>query len=103
MDAEVKSIREESQKTRIAKVHGGVWNDDAWLSARGAVYRDYLQKRYEVDARFKAMIDAIRATGEEILFANGREPNALGVGVLDDGTIVGGENIVGKIMSSIGS
>jgi hypothetical protein len=101
MDAEVKSIREESQKTRISKRHGGVWNDEAWLAAREGVYRDYLQKRYNVDARFKAMIDAIRATGEEILFANGREPNALGVGVLEDGTIVGGENIVGKIMMSL--
>jgi predicted NAD-dependent protein-ADP-ribosyltransferase YbiA (DUF1768 family) len=103
MDAEVKSIREESQKARISKRHGGVWNDEAWLTSREGVYRDYLQKRYAVDARFKSMIDAIRATGEDILFANGREPNVLGVGVLEDGTVVGGENMVGKIMMALGS
>jgi hypothetical protein len=103
VDAEVKDIRMESLKTRIGKVHGGVWDDAAWLAAREGVYRDYLQKRYAVDVRFKEMIDALRSAGGEILFANGKEPNALGVGVLDDGTIVGGENIVGKIMMDLGA
>lgn len=103
VDAEVKDIRMESLKTRIGKVHGGVWDDAAWLAAREDVYSDYLQKRYAVDARFKEMIDAIRTAGEEILFANGKEPNALGVGVLDDGTVIGGENIVGKIMMGLGA
>jgi hypothetical protein len=33
---------------------------------------------------------------------NGTEPTELGVGVLKDGTVVGGENKVGQIMMGLG-
>jgi hypothetical protein len=102
VDGEVKTLRIESGKNKIVS-RGGKWDDAAWLAAREGVYRDYLKKRYEVDERFRQMIDAVRATRGEILFVNGKEPNALGVGVLDDGTVVGGENIVGKIMMELGA
>jgi hypothetical protein len=103
VDNQMTRTRIDSGKAKVVRKAGTTWSDDAWLAGRESVYRDYIQKRYEVDARFKSMINAIRATGEEILFANGTEPNALGVGVLVDGTIVGGENMVGKIMMSLDS
>jgi hypothetical protein len=96
------ATRIESGKNKM-RTQGATFDDAAWLAAREEVYRDYIKRRYDVDARFRAMIDAIRTAGGEILFANGKEPNALGVGVLDDGTIVGGENIVGKIMMGLGA
>ena len=101
IDDQVNATRIESSQNRIQKTYKSTWNNDAWLAAREGVYRDYIKRRFDADARFRQMIQAIRATGEEILFANGKEPNALGVGVLDDGTIVGGDNMVGKIMMSL--
>ena len=80
-----------------------VFNQAAWDAQKIDVYRGYLQQRYERDARFRATIEAIRGMGAEIMFANGTEPNELGVGVLVDGTVVGGENKVGKIMTALGT
>ena len=48
------------------------------------------------------MVDAIVAAGGEILFANGTVPSELGVGVLPDGGVVGGDNRVGKWMMELG-
>jgi hypothetical protein len=79
------------------------FNQAAWDAQKIDVYRGYLQQRYERDARFRAIIEAIRGMGAEIMFANGTEPNELGVGVLVDGTVVGGENKVGKIMTALGT
>jgi hypothetical protein len=74
----------------------------SWSSRRDAIYNSYLGIRYAVDPRFKSMVDAIVATGGEILFANGTVPSELGVGVLPDGGVVGGDNRVGKWMMELG-
>ena len=75
----------------------------SWSSQREAIYKTYLGIRYTVDPRFKAMVKAIVAGGGEILFANGTAPSELGVGVLPDGSVVGGDNRVGKWMMELGS
>lgn len=74
------------------------WDQSKWDSVKGEVYRSYIRQRYERDGRYRAMIDAIHAKGGQILIENGTEPNQLGVGVLSDGTVVGGENMIGKLM-----
>ena len=48
------------------------------------------------------MIDAIRAKGGEIQVVNGKAYNELGVGMRDDGVIVGGDNLIGKWMMEVG-
>jgi predicted NAD-dependent protein-ADP-ribosyltransferase YbiA (DUF1768 family) len=101
IDDQVNATRVESSQNRIQKTYKSTWNNDAWLAAREGVYRDYIKRRYDTDARFRQMIQAIRGASGEILFANGKEANALGVGVLDDGTVVGGDNMIGKIMMSL--
>jgi hypothetical protein len=75
----------------------------SWISKRDEIYKTYLGIRYTVDPRFKAMVNAIVAGGGEILFANGTAPSDLGVGVLPDGSVVGGGNRVGKLMMELGS
>ena len=75
----------------------------SWISKRDEIYKTYLGIRYTVDPRFKAMVNAIVAGGGEILFANGTAPSDLGVGVLPDGSVVGGDNRVGKWMMELGS
>jgi predicted NAD-dependent protein-ADP-ribosyltransferase YbiA (DUF1768 family) len=74
------------------------FDPDKWLTNRASAYKTYIKQRYEKDARYRAMIDAIRAKGGEILVENGKTYNELGVGVLPDGTILGGDNLIGKWM-----
>lgn len=99
---ELTQIRKAASPDGIARLSKGVWNKDAWDSQKGEVYQAYLRQRYEKDARYRAMVDAIRAKGGEILIENGTEPNELGVGVRADGTIVGGDNRIGKWMMNLG-
>lgn len=101
VDDEVAAIRVASGAARI-KAYKATWNKEAWDAQKIDVYRDYLKQRYETDARFRQMIDTIKAAGGEILFANGTEVNELGVGVRVDGSVVGGENKIGKLMMALG-
>jgi len=72
-----------------------------WDSVKGDLYKAYLAQRFAKDVRFRAMVQAITAKGGAIMYANGKEPTELGVGVLDDGTIVGGENKIGKWIQAL--
>lgn len=96
------ATRTAASQTGIAKMKG-VWNKDAWDSQKGEIYQYYIRQRYDKDARYRAMIDAIRAKGGEILIENGTEYNELGVGVRVDGSVVGGDNRIGKIMMALGT
>lgn len=84
------------------KSYGAVWNKDAWAATRDDVYKSYLARRYALDDRFRRMVDGIKALGGEILFANGTDPTELGVGVRVDGSISGGDNMVGRWMLALG-
>ena len=96
VDDEVKAIRAASRPETMRKSYKATWNPTAWDAAKEGVYRAYLRQRFETDAKFRDILLAIKARGGQILFANGTEPTELGVGVLVDGTIVGGENKVGR-------
>ena len=102
VDAEVSAMRVASGKAKM-KAYKAAWNQELWESegVRDTVYRAYLAQRFAVDARFRAMIEAIKAKGGDILFVNGTEPSYLGVGVRADGTISGGDNSVGKWMLAL--
>jgi len=102
VDDEVADVRVASSVNKM-KAYKAAWNKDAWDAQKLDVYRDYLTQRYGSDARFRAMVDAIKARGGEILLANGTEVNELGVGVRVDGSVVGGENKIGKIMMGLGT
>jgi hypothetical protein len=108
-EALAKSVDDEMATVRIrsgkAKMKGfkATWDQAAWEASEGrdTIYPAYLEKRYAVDARFRAMIQAIRAKGGDILFVNGVDPSYLGVGVRIDGSISGGDNHVGKWMMEL--
>jgi hypothetical protein len=102
-DDEVTDIRLQSGKNKITKSYKGEWNVDAWNAQKEGVYRAYLKQRYLKDERFKAMIDAIKAKGGQVLYANGTSAeNEMGVGVVD-GKSVGGQNRIGSWMMEVSS
>ena len=102
-DDEVAEIRVASGAAKMKSGHKAAFNKAAWDAQKLAVYRAYLEQRYARDERFRAMVDAIKAKGGEIMLANGTEVNELGVGVRIDGSIVGGDNRVGKIIMDLGA
>ena len=104
IDDEVATVRILSGKAKMGgKGYRATWDQAAWEApgGRDAVYPAYLAQRFAVDGRFRAMITAIKARGGEILFVNGADPSYLGVGVRIDGSISGGDNMVGKWMLSL--
>jgi hypothetical protein len=100
VDDQVAMTRLVSGKNKI-KANKAEWNQGSWDAARDEVYRTYLSERFRADGRFRAMLEAIKAKGGEILFVNGVEPSELGVGVRVDGSLVGGDNLVGRWMMSL--
>jgi hypothetical protein len=99
-DNEVASIRVASSKNKM-KAYKAEFNQAAWDATKEEIYLGYLRQRRDTDAKFRAILVAIREKGGEILFANGTEPTELGVGILADGTVVGGENKIGKWLMSL--
>jgi hypothetical protein len=99
-NAEVSAVRLASARAKM-KALSATFNPDAWEIVKGDVYQAYLAQRFAKDARFRAMVQAIKQKGGDILFVNGKEPTDLGVGVLDDGTVVGGENKIGKWIQAL--
>ena len=97
VDDQVAMTRLVSGKNKV-KANKAEWNQGAWDAARDEVYQTYLAERFRADGRFRAILAAIKAKGGEILFVNGVEPSELGVGVRVDGSLVGGDNLVGKWM-----
>ena len=100
VDDEVAMVRVASGKGKM-KAYKATWDEGAWTSQRAAVYQAYLAQRFVTDARFKAMVEAAKASGGEIMFVNGVDPSYLGVGVRIDGSIAGGENMIGKWMQQL--
>lgn len=100
VDNQVSRTRVESGKPKM-KAYGSDFDMDKWMAIRNEVNRDYLQIRYDSDVRFKQMVDAIKAQGGEVLFANGDKPNDLGVGIGPDGTVLGGGNLIGKMIMEL--
>ena len=102
-----KSIQDEMTAVRLAsgsgkmKAYKATWNPDVWSTIKLDIYHAYIQQRFETDARFRDMINAIRAKNGEIFFINGADPSELGIGMRKDRSIAGGENKIGKIMQAL--
>ena len=102
VDAEVRAVRENSSNPKFT-TYNVLWDPTAWNAAKEDMYKGYLQQRYQVDDRFRAMIDAIKARKGRIMFVNGADASDLGVGVRIDGSVAGGENKIGTWMMELGS
>jgi hypothetical protein len=106
-----KTILDEKNTMMIAvgkaklKAEGLTFKADEWNAVKEGIYRAYLRQRFERDDRFREAVEAIQAKGGVILYANGKEAegNELGVGVRVDGTVVGGENKIGRWMLELGA
>jgi len=99
-DDEMALVRVASGKAKL-KAYKATWDQAAWDAQKDGIYKAYMAQRFATDARFRAMIEAIKARGGEIMFVNGAEPSYMGVGVRIDGSIVGGDNMIGKWMMAL--
>lgn len=70
------------------------WNETKWLEARDAVLTSYIRQRYETDAEFKRILDAIKAKNGLLVFYNGTRPSEMG-GLIKEGGVVEGQNKLG--------
>jgi hypothetical protein len=95
VDDEVAMVREQVSPAKMKK-YGATWNKAAWDAQKEMVYKTYLAQRYASDEKFRSILQRIKAAGGEIMYANGADPNEMGVGVDLGGQIVGGENKIGK-------
>jgi len=100
VDDEVAAVRISSGKAKL-KAYKATWNQDAWDAQKDGIYQAYLAQRFATDGRFRAMIEAIKERNGEIMFVNGVDPSYLGVGVRVDGSIAGGDNMIGKWMAGL--
>jgi hypothetical protein len=105
MKEEVSVVRTASGKAKMT-AQGVTWNPEMWTVQRETVYKQYLAKRHSIDERFREMLSAIRTKGGEILYANGKVHNDLGVGIKADGSVsdvpIGAEqNMIGRWMMEL--
>ena len=105
VDDEVAMVRIATGKAKL-KAYKAEWNQGAWDSQKDGVYQAYLAQRFATDARFRAMLEAIKMQlaaepQNQLMFVNGVDPSYLGVGVRIDGSIAGGDNMIGKWMMSL--
>jgi len=100
VDDEVAMVRIASGKAKM-KAYKATWNEEVWADQRAEIYQAYLAQRFATDARFRVMIETAKKSGAELMFVNGVDPSYLGVGVRIDGSIAGGENMIGKWMQKL--
>jgi predicted NAD-dependent protein-ADP-ribosyltransferase YbiA (DUF1768 family) len=100
IDDEVAMVREQVSPAKMKK-YGATWNKAAWDAQKEMVYKTYLAQRYASDEKFRSILQRIKAAAGEIMYANGTDPNEMGVGVDLGGQIVGGENKIGKWLMAL--
>jgi predicted NAD-dependent protein-ADP-ribosyltransferase YbiA (DUF1768 family) len=99
-DLESAMMLAQTNPSNIAKL-GATWNLSAWEAARDSIFKSYLSQRYATDARFRAMLQAIKSQDGIILFVRGVVAGYLNTVIATNGTIKGGENKLGKWLSEL--
>ena len=59
----------------------------------------YIRQRYETDAEFKRILDAVKAKNGYLVFYNGTRPSEMG-GLVKDG-VIDGQNKLGLMYMSV--
>jgi len=108
-DAIAKTLNEEAAQMRelttkrMRSAYKATWDQEAWDTQKEAVYKAYLNQRFLTDARFRTMLEAIRARKGTIAVAYSADPVTLGVSLNPDKTVAGGENLLGKWLLELGA
>jgi predicted NAD-dependent protein-ADP-ribosyltransferase YbiA (DUF1768 family) len=101
LDEEGTAVRDQVKPAEIKRA-GAKWNEAKWAEGRDAIMMTYIQQRYETDAEFKKIMDAIKAKNGLLVFYNGPKPTDLG-GLIKEGNRIEGENKLGKFyMATVG-
>jgi SAM-dependent methyltransferase len=82
------------------KRYGAVFDESKWLVQKDAMLRMALEQRYARDAKFRQIVDALKAKGKYLLNYVKSPTNELGGQLSKEGKIVGA-NKVGKLIMEI--
>ena len=93
----------EAQRIKYKKLGGTAakFNEAAWAEARERVLTDYIRQRYEGDAEFKKILDAVSAKDGRLVYSPLGSGSELSAKV--DGETITGENLYGRaLMYAVG-
>jgi len=87
-------------KPAAMKRLGAKWDESKWLAARDAVMTNYIRQRYETDAEFKRILDAVKAKNGILVFYNGTRASEMG-GVIKGDGVIEGQNKLGQMYMEV--
>jgi len=95
------AVRNQIKPAEIKRT-GAKYNEAKYLEGRDAVMQAYIQQRYDTDAEFKRILDAVKAKNAILVFYNGPKASELGGLVKDKGRIEGQNKIGIMYMRTVG-
>jgi hypothetical protein len=95
------SIRNQIKPVEIKRT-GAKYNETKYLEGRDAVMQAYIQQRYDTDAEFKRILDAVKAKNAILVYYNGPKASELGGLVKEEGRIEGQNKIGIMYMRTVG-
>lgn len=99
--AEWKKVKEESTAATMKKKYKAIFDEGKWAMMKDQVLEDGIKQRYDKDAKFRKIVEAVRRKGLYILYDTGlMSGSELGGRRKADGTI-DGENKIGNIIMSL--
>jgi hypothetical protein len=96
VEAEGAAYRDAAKPAAMRKV-GAVWNQAAWDDAVERVLTGYVRQRYEKDATFRAILDAVAKHDVRLVFYIPGAGNELSGNIRADGSIEGA-NLYGRAL-----
>jgi SAM-dependent methyltransferase len=101
LEEEASEMRDLCKPAEIKRL-GAKWSEPKWAENRDQAMRAYVQQRYDTDAEFKRIMDAVRAVSGRLVFYNGSKPSELG-GVVKGEGVIEGQNKMGQFyMATVG-
>lgn len=95
------AVRTQIKPAEIKRT-GAKYNEAKYLEGRDAVMQAYIQQRYDTDAEFKRILDAVKAKNAILVYYNGPKASELGGLIKDEGRIEGQNKIGIMYMRTIG-
>ncbi len=106
-ERELALVKEERKKVlnvftqKEIKAFGVVFDEGKWMTERDKVLEYALQQRYELDARYRKIIEKVKELGLYLLYDTGTVFGAELGGKRKSDKTIDGENKVGKIMMKL--
>lgn len=94
MEDEGDEIRKAGKASEMKKA-GAKFNEAAWIAGRQAVIEDYVRQRYETDALFRRVMDALKVAKAHLVY---KAPAAVAEygGEINEDDEIEGDNLIGR-------